>query len=112
RRCAARSWRPVRAGGCVSTSPSDILAASRVRRRPGERYRLDSEALAIVDPALGVKPCFGEDHLSCGSVGNQIADAIGEPVAGARRTALGGAVAEPDPSKADDVGPLGNRAQR
>jgi hypothetical protein len=92
-------------GGAAPAAPRH----SRARLRSGQSHHLGAEAAAVIHPAPGVKPCLGENRLSAGE---EIADAIGEPLVRARPAASGGAIAGLDRLEADDFRKLADRLEQ
>jgi MarR family len=75
----------------------------------GPRHPLAAEAAVLIDPASGVEPCLGENRLAAGE---EVAEAIGEPLVRARRAAIGGAIAGPDRAEAGDFSALADRLEQ
>jgi len=69
--------------------------------RAGHGDGLGLQVPVVIDPAMGVKPSFGERRLSRRSARGKVADAAGS----SRR-------AKTDPLKAQDVGQSADRFER
>jgi hypothetical protein len=67
------------------------------------------EAAVLIDPASGVKPCLGENRLAAG---DEVAEAIRDPLVRARRAAIGRAIAGPDRAEAGDFSGLADRLEQ
>jgi hypothetical protein len=67
------------------------------------------EAAVVIDPASGVEPCLGEIGLAAG---DEVAEAIGDPLVRARRAAIGRAIAGPDRAEAGDFSGLADRLEQ
>jgi hypothetical protein len=67
------------------------------------------EAAVLIDPASGVKPSLGENRLAAG---DEVAEAIRDPLVRARRAAIGRAIAGPDRAEAGDFSGLADRLEQ
>ena len=71
--------------------------------------RLGAEAAAVVDPAPGVQLCLGEKRLAAGE---EVVEAIGDPLVRARRAVIGRASAGLDRAEPGDFGGLADRLEQ